>query len=283
MYLYFRKQSPEENKQRERTFTEEKKENKEGRNSLRNEYLYKRQHVSIQPQVEHILSLISFGRYDIRQTLAAYHILDYKSFKQLNEKQLLNMTRNINGITIKCCIQRVVDRIKYIRFHEAIGDDDLVADPTKWDRDDFFHWRINGKPKSINTFTPEQKRQDEFWRESARRDLSVSTSTIITTATEIAFNKDDISSNLTKRNNSKGEGTEPKDVSSNLNGVADDDDETDNSKSYSSTVPVPVPIPIKTSSTTTTTVICTELVLNKEEITPRIHARICIKQRKYFE
>ena len=51
------------------------------------------------PQVEHILNSISFND-EIRQTLAAYHIFDYKSFKQLDEKQLLNMTRNVDGTAI---------------------------------------------------------------------------------------------------------------------------------------------------------------------------------------
>ena len=78
-------------------------------------------------------------------------------------------------------IRRVVERIKHIRFHKANGDNDLVADPTNWDEDDFFHWEINGKPKSIATFTPEQKRQDEFRKASERRDLSVSTSAATTT------------------------------------------------------------------------------------------------------
>ena len=80
------------------------------------------------PKVEHILSLVFAAENDIRQILAAYHILDYKSFKQLNEKQLLNMTRNVKSTAIKREIRRVVERIKYIRFHEANGDHDLVAD-----------------------------------------------------------------------------------------------------------------------------------------------------------
>ena len=101
------------------------------------------------PQVEHILSLISFGNNDIRQILAAYHILDYKSFKQLDYKELLNITCNVNGSAIKRCIQRIDVRIKYIRFHEANHDYDLVADPTKWERDDFIHLRLNGSRKVL--------------------------------------------------------------------------------------------------------------------------------------
>ena len=54
------------------------------------------------PTVEHILSSISVGlRIDIRHMLAAYQILDYKSFKQLDEKQLQNMTRNVNDTPTK--------------------------------------------------------------------------------------------------------------------------------------------------------------------------------------
>ena len=84
------------------------------------------------PTIEHILNLIS-GRNDIRQMLAAYQILDYKSFKQLDKKKLLDMTRNVNGIPTKlfpCMVKLLLDCIKYIRFHEANNDYDLAADPT---------------------------------------------------------------------------------------------------------------------------------------------------------
>ena len=82
---------------------------------------------------------------------------------------------------------------------------------------------------------------------------------------EIVLNEKVIYNIMAIRNNSQEEGTEPKDVSSNLNYVANDDDEIDNTKFYSSTVPLP--LPITTSSTTTTTsVIRTKIVLKEEEI-----------------
>ena len=81
------------------------------------------------PQVDNILNSISFND-EIRQILAAYHILDYKSFKQLDKKQLLNIIHNVNGTVIKFSIHRVVESIKYIRFYEANYDYNLAADPT---------------------------------------------------------------------------------------------------------------------------------------------------------
>ena len=87
--------------------------------------------------VEHILSLISVGlRINLRHMLAAYQILDYKSFKQLDKKQLLDMTRNVNGIQTKLLLTKVVLLvicIKYIRFHEPNRDYDLTADQKSWD------------------------------------------------------------------------------------------------------------------------------------------------------
>ena len=49
------------------------------------------------------------------------------------------------------------------------------------------------------------------------------------------ISKDNISSNSTERDNPKEERKELEDVSSNLNGIADDDDEIDNPKFYIST------------------------------------------------
>ena len=88
--------------------------------------------LTFDPQEEHILSLISAGK-DVRQMLAAYQILDYKSFKQLDKKKLLDMTRNVNDIPTKlfpCKVEQLLNCIKYIRFHEANNDNDLAADPT---------------------------------------------------------------------------------------------------------------------------------------------------------
>ena len=136
--------------------------------------------------------------------LAAYQILDYKSFKQLDEKQLQNMTRNVNGTPTKLSAVRVklvVDKIDYIRFHEANRDYDLATDPRSWNREDFRNWKQLGRPKSIAVFTPEQKRLDKLWKEY---DLSVSTaaaSTATPTTEPVVtdnriISKDDKNSNL---------------------------------------------------------------------------------------
>ena len=171
------------------------------------------------PQVDHILSLVSFtAENDIRQTLATCNILDYKSFKQLDKKQLLNMTRNVKNPAINRCISSIVKRIEYTRFHEANGDNDLAANPTNWDEDDFFHWKINGKPKSIATFTPEQKWFEEFRKASKRRHLMASTAPTVI-STEIVSNKE---------------------VVSNGNGVADDDGKASVPTTTTTTVPVGV-------------------------------------------
>ena len=95
------------------------------------------------PLMEHILNLTSFDRDDLRQMLAAYQIFDYKSFKQLNEKQLQNMTRNVNGTPTKLFpghewkFKSVVDKIDYIRFHEANHAYNLATDTTSWNTNEF--------------------------------------------------------------------------------------------------------------------------------------------------
>ena len=91
-------------------------------------------------QVEPILNLISVGKDDIRQMLAANHILNYKLFKLLDKKHLLNMTHNVHSMSIKLLsyrVSRIVEFIKFIRFHEANGDNNLAANPTCWDENDF--------------------------------------------------------------------------------------------------------------------------------------------------
>ena len=201
------------------------------------------------PQVEHILSLISFRNNDIWKTLAANHILNYKSFKQLNKKQLLNMTRNVNGTPTKLFgrrVKHVVDGIEYMKFHEANRDYDLAADPTSWNREDFKDWRCLGNPKSIAAFTPKQKRLDEIWRKSARRNLLNSVVPAIISNEE---------------------------VTSNLNGVAAaaDDYEIDTAKFQRSKVPVSIPVPITTSSTTTT---APEIVSTEEVVSKKINKEI---------
>ena len=68
------------------------------------------------------------------------------------------MAHNVNAIPTKLFpwrINLIVDRIEYIRFHEANRDYDLAANPTSWNRTDFTGWRAMGKPKSIAAFTPE--------------------------------------------------------------------------------------------------------------------------------
>ena len=233
---------------------------------------------SFDPQVEHILSLVPFAvDNDIWQTLTAYHILDYKSFKQLSKKQSLNMTRNVSTTAIKRCIQNIVDISEYIRFHEANGDDDLVADPTKWDRDDddFFHWKILEKPKSTAVFTPQQKMEDKRWRQARAVDETIKTTEPVVISTEIVpteeVNSNEIHkefvSNENVSNENVGSNTSmihteivsKNNVNLNMNRVVaataadDDDDEIDNAKFQCSTVSVHVPI--TTSSTTTATVI----------------------------
>ena len=93
--------------------------------------------------------------------LAAYQILDYKSFKQLDEKQLQDMTRDVNGTPTKLSAVRVklvIDRIDNIRFHEANAAYNLAADPTSWNTNefnrDYRRWLHLGKPKSIAEYTP---------------------------------------------------------------------------------------------------------------------------------
>ena len=127
------------------------------------------------PRVEQILNLISVGlRKDIKHMLDAYQIFDYKSFKQLDEKQLQNMTRNINGTPTKLFpgkewkLKSVVDRIDYIRFHEANRDYNLATDPTSWNTTEFRRWTRLGQPKSFAAYTPKQKRLYDSLKESAR-------------------------------------------------------------------------------------------------------------------
>ena len=90
--------------------------------------------------------------------LAAYQILDYKSFKQLNKKQFLNMTRNVNGIPTKLFpgkVKLLINCIEYNRSLEANCDYDLAANPTSWDTKEGKRWRALEIPKSIAIFTPQ--------------------------------------------------------------------------------------------------------------------------------
>ena len=59
----------------------------------------------------------------------------------------------------------------------------MAENPNQWVKEVFKDWMILGKPKSIADFTPEQKRQDELWKEPAKRDLCVTTMASTTTTT----------------------------------------------------------------------------------------------------
>ena len=74
----------------------------------------------------------------------------------------------------------------YYQFMRNNNNEVMVENSDQWVTEDFEDWRCLGKPKSIAAFTPEQKRQDELWKEPAKRDLSVSTAAATTATTTTA-------------------------------------------------------------------------------------------------
>ena len=146
---------------------------------------------------------------------------DFYQFKDFigYEQRLLDMRRQ--PIFLKK-IKMINDVLLYYYFIRNNNNEVMVENPDQWVKRDFNIWKSEEYPTSTAAYNVS---------------LAGTTTTTPVIHRKIVLNEKVIL-NI----------TEPKDVRSNLNRVADDDDEIDNTKSYSSTVPVPVPLLITTSS-----------------------------------
>ena len=172
-------------------------------------------------KLEHLLThyfLASRPEHEIQLIIKENNFYQFKDFTACEEQSFLDMNRKKGNVMVpfdRRYIKSINDALLYYQFMINNNNEVITENPDQLVKEDFENWRDLAKPKSIAVFTPEQKRQDELWKEYARN-LSVSTAaattppttttTPVVISTEMVSNEEEITLEIHTKITSNEEG-----------------------------------------------------------------------------